>query len=322
MERFKYSQFMSRQKEDHNAAVEQMQAAIDATDVTLKEEAAEVSESEAIGNAEQTEAVLTENTAHESPVQPETVPSVPEEIKEEKSVSLNINDGDSFKRDIAFHKAGNNASDVQMILPPVQDNDEDDTVQDKATAADSPEKVVDRREQIKRARSRASDDVKMSCLKKVPTALVERVQSMFDTKGNSVPMDVAVSAYIYIKENYPEDVIVSDKISEVLDIFSEKAVSNQDLQQLLKQQMVHLRKQNDELRAENRRLLEQLDTIETAILYVIFENAGFRKKDQFSPGEVDFLEIGMEDLRKRLDLQSSDRRERIRHREGSSHNYK
>lgn len=251
----------------------------------------------------------------------EDKPDLPEPVIETKPVQVSRFDkisADDFKSEIRNYKSGNNDSDIKEVPPPAaEEPDFSETVEIKR------ESVINTGERIKRAKSKSvsSSEVKMSSLRDIPTELAKLVQSKFDAGLNAIPMNVAVAAYIYIKENYPEDIIIPDKVADILTRYNDESATVSDLQSLMKQEMTNLHKQNNELREENRRLTEKLDTIETAVLYLIFDGAGFRKKEQLSPGEVDFLEMGMDELRTRLNKQASDRRERQRHRDESSHRY-
>lgn len=268
----------------------------------------------------QTEAVSEQSAKPEEPeskIEDKSTESAAETKPVQVSRFDKIN-ADDFKSEIRNYKSGNNNSDITEVPPPAaEEPDFSDTIEVKR------EDVINTGERIKRAKSRSvsSNEVKMSTLRDVPTELAKLIQSKFDAGLNNVPMNVAVAAYIYIKENYPENIIIPDKVADILTHYNDESATVSDLQSLMKQEMANLHKQNNELRDENRRLTEKLDAIETAVLYLIFDSAGFRKKEQFSPGEVDFLEMGMDELRTRLNKQASDRRERQRHRDESSHRY-
>ena len=53
-----------------------------------------------------------------------------------------------------------------------------------------------------------------------------------------------------------------------------------------------------------------------ALAYILFDRIGFRKKQQDSPGTIDFLESGVADLINRLETQSELKSSRDKQRNG------
>lgn len=166
--------------------------------------------------------------------------------------------------------------------------------------------------QSKRARSvtklrQTEADIKYSALRKVPTALVMHVKSLFPKATN---IDDAVTAYIYrIERQHFEADAVPEKIREIADDYIGDDVNISSVQGVMLEEM-------GRLRSSVNKSINRLSAIELGIIYALFDRMGFRKKEQLTPGEIDFLEAGIGDLLMRLESQAAMNEQRRKEREG------
>lgn len=140
----------------------------------------------------------------------------------------------------------------------------------------------------------SQDEMKTSSLRDIPTVLIDRIRALFPaatTQGD------AVSAYIYVKEGMPADIPVPDKIRRIADSYTGDVMTLQDATTGLSNDIQSLR-QNDKL------VMQKLNAIELAIVYSIFDRAGFRHEMQTAPGELKFLENGVETMMTQLEQQA------------------
>ena len=153
----------------------------------------------------------------------------------------------------------------------------------------------------------SADDVQYSYLRNVPKELVQRIKSQFPLANT---MDEAVSAYLYLKEGKPKDLLIPDRIKEVASQYLGTEVTAKDAQdEILKAVM--------QLSFQLRSLTKKSNAIELAAVYMLFDYMGFRKKEQLSASDVDFLEKGMNELISNLEKSSEVKAMKDRNRAGS-----
>lgn len=146
----------------------------------------------------------------------------------------------------------------------------------------------------------------VSALKDFPTDLAIRAKQMFP---KATTMNDAVAAYVYYHEGKPNDVDVSDKIKDIAETYIGQEISLDAVQDNIERQLSKLQMYD---RTQNRKL----EMIELALVYILFDRIGFRKKPQNSPGTIDFLETGVTDMINALEKQSDLKSARDRQRNG------
>ena len=160
--------------------------------------------------------------------------------------------------------------------------------------------------QARRVNAQVASSGGTSVLKKFPTDLALHIQSMFPDANN---MNDAVAAYVYLKEGKPDDMNVPDNIKDIAESYIGETVTAKDVQNELEKQLM-------QLQIHDRLQNKKLESIELALAYILFDRIGFRKKQQDSPGTIDFLESGVADLINRLETQSELKSSRDKQRNG------
>ncbi|MBO5435624.1 hypothetical protein J6A31_07510 [bacterium] len=155
-------------------------------------------------------------------------------------------------------------------------------------------------------KTKDSDEIPMSHLRKFPTELALLAKQMFPDATN---MDDAVAAYIYYKEGRPSDIAVPDRIKIIAEHYVGETTTPADVQDALSKRLA-------QMDGHNKVMARKLDVIELAVAYALFDHIGFRRKDQTSPSSVDFLEQGMSDLISQLERQSDLQQSRIAQKNG------
>ena len=177
----------------------------------------------------------------------------------------------------------------------------------KTQAANQKNKPKSKSQSKSNAKGVSEDEIQYSYLRKVPKELVLRIKQQFPLADT---MDEAVAAFLYLKEGKPKDILVPDKIKEVASHFTGEEITAKDAQdEILKAVM--------QLSFQLRALTKKSSAIELASVYMLFDYMGFRKKDQLSTSEVDFLEKGMNELITNLEKSSEVKTMKDRNRAGS-----
>ena len=158
-----------------------------------------------------------------------------------------------------------------------------------------------------KAKEVTEDEVQYSYLRKVPKELVQKIKAQFPLADT---MDEAVSAYLYLKEGKPKDVIIPDRIKEVASHYLGTDVTPKDAQD-------EIIKAVTQLSFQLRSLTKKSNAIELAAAYMLFDYMGFRRKEQTSPSEIDFLEKGMNELISTIEKSSEYKAMKDRNRAGS-----
>lgn len=150
------------------------------------------------------------------------------------------------------------------------------------------------------------------CVPKItnlPLVVMDRLSEQFDLSryGRKVPgMQTILTAYIFIKEGYPQDFPISQKVSDVVDCYrGGREISNEDLQEKMMGMSEKIDAEFENMRAFLRRdVMRKLTAIEISSLYSIFRAMDFSVNDNMSdPADVDFQERGMSEMQKSLERQ-------------------
>ena len=136
--------------------------------------------------------------------------------------------------------------------------------------------------------------VPMASLKKVPTHLVQPIQKLFGASNQSDA--ICALCYYFLGKN--PDIYVDDKIKELANNYNDDDITIEEIKD-------DLHKDLSDIKASNRLLMNKLITIELGIAYGLFDEMGFRKIVQETPGNVEFMEHGMLDLISNLEKTSS-----------------
>lgn len=203
---------------------------------------------------------------------------------------------------------------VEVLDIDYQGESESDREDDADEEEQESEEVSAKKSQSRPARrstAKQSDDqdIAYSRIKKFPTELAKHVRSLFPEANN---MDEAITAYIYMNERYNIDtskVNIPDRIEDIIDSYVGDQVNISNVQGNILDEI-------DLLRNATNNMANRLSAIELGIVYALFDRMGFRRKDQLSPGEIDFLESGINDLMNRLELQAEKQAIRRKNKEG------
>ena len=153
----------------------------------------------------------------------------------------------------------------------------------------------------------SEDEIQYAYLRKVPKELVQRIKAQFPTAAT---MDEAVAAYLFLKEGKPNDVTVTERIRSVAANYVGEEISAKDAQD-------EILKAITQLTLQLRTLSKKSNAIELAAVYMLFDYIGFRKKDQISPSDVDFLEKGINEFITNLEKSAEVKAMKDRNRAGS-----
>lgn len=230
------------------------------------------------------------------------------EEKDVQSIRLSVNsDIDAFKHsaldvdNIAVYEPDSDDSDVQM-------NESYDNRKQEISENSHQEDTADKSSKKKIRKSVSNSDVAMSVIKKFPSDLARHIKSLFPAANT---MDEALTAYVYMKEGEPPDILVPDNIQTIIDSYIGDVVTPKDVQEELMKELLKIREMNN-------KTMRKLNSIELAIAYELFDRAGFRKEpiSALSPGELNFLGAGVSDLIKQLEKQAELKQNRDNQRAG------
>jgi len=140
----------------------------------------------------------------------------------------------------------------------------------------------------------STDDVKVSVIKNFPTELLNTLKLLFPSAKNQTDV---VTAFVYLSLGRPADIKIPDSARELLADYRGDDVSNRDVQDSVSQAI-------SQLKISNKQMMQKLSAVELVSSYILFDRLGFRKKNQKSADDIDFLENGMADLMTSLEKQS------------------
>ena len=151
---------------------------------------------------------------------------------------------------------------------------------------------------------------------KFPKNFMSFVYDQFDFSmyGRKLPgMGSVLAAYIFIKEGYPSDMPITQRVSDIVDLYHGKyEVSNADIQEKLLDMTDRLNVEFNNIRQLIRQdVMRKLTAVELISLYDVFRQMNFSLQDNVgSPEEVNFQERGMAEMQKSLERQTSNKLER------------
>lgn len=197
----------------------------------------------------------------------------------------------------------------EQVIPKHSDQPIDDISSDNVSDAndisdtddmsyDDEEKPSAKPVQKYRPAKRSSDgSIPVSTVKNIPSDLVNYVRSRFQcTLSNNT---IAVSACLYAAVGFPSEIDVSDEIKQAANAFISDQVAIEDIREVMLSRF-------SKIDMVLREMQRKMNDLETASVYDIFTNLGFRSETNaaLTPGEVDFLEIGTGDLKRQLEKQA------------------
>lgn len=230
------------------------------------------------------------------------------EKKEVQSIRSPVNsDIDAFKSsaldvdNIAVYEPDPDGSDIQI-------NESYDNRKQEVSENLQQEDAATKSSKKRVKKSVSNSDVAMSVIKKFPSDLARHIKSLFPT---ATTMDEALTAYVYMKEGEPPDILVPDNIQTIIASYIGDIVTPKDVQEELMKELLKIREMNN-------KTMRKLNSIELAIAYELFDRAGFRKEpiSALSPGELNFLGAGISDLIKQLEKQAELKQNRDNQRAG------
>lgn len=218
-----------------------------------------------------------------------------EEIVSLKSNSESQRENDDLAGDLSFDE-----SDVSSI-----DNDDYN-----GEYTPSNVRIVKSKSSVK-PRSICDDDgdFYVARVYKFPKNVLNYICDQFDFSscGKNIPaMGHILAAYIFIKEGYPDDMPIPQKVSDVVDMYKGTyTVSNSDIQEKLLTAMDRFNAEFNNIRQMLRSdIMKKLSAIEMISLYDVFRQMNFSLQDNVgSPEEVNFQEQGMAEMQRSLERQ-------------------
>lgn len=151
----------------------------------------------------------------------------------------------------------------------------------------------------------SKDDVQMSRMGWMPKCLVELAKQQFP----AAKQDDSVAAYIYFHEGMSADLEVPSDVVNAAMNFSGESITVETVKDVVEKDLATVMSQN-------RMLMRKLDTLQLALAYSIYANAGFAKEIPASPDAIKFLERGVSDLIDKLESDADFRRQREANRNG------
>lgn len=147
-----------------------------------------------------------------------------------------------------------------------------------------------------------SNEIHMSKIYGIPTCLITTIQPMFKDPNSTkqVTAGVAVAAYLYCQLGMPADLDIGQNVAHAVELYKNRkvAITNDDLQRKLNDNLMELKKTNANLAFD-------FKTLELLASYLLYDKMGFSASSPASPNEINFIQTGIADLITQLEKQSA-----------------
>jgi hypothetical protein len=189
-----------------------------------------------------------------------------------------------------------------------------DVVADQQADMEPPHRPKAKREPVVMAKStnvpkpsqgKKKEDVKLSQVKDIPLSLIRQVRmlpGLVDAANNTD----AVTAFMAVTLGNYED--LTPEQLRLANAYAKASDASDP--------MLAMQKSITKATMQLRTLLDLNHEAELALSYLVFDRLGYRRGNPAKPGDVDFGEDGVEDVMRRLQMQSAQRIELAKRRDG------